>query len=60
MRDAVKEKTGARGLYRILESRLNDLYFNINKYKNQEVIISEMGFSIKNNNINIIEEKSVS
>lgn len=60
VKDAVKEKTGARGLYRILESRLNDLYFNINKYKNQEVIISEMGFSVKNNNINIIEEKSVS
>jgi ATP-dependent Clp protease ATP-binding subunit ClpX len=54
----IDEKTGARGLNRILETRLNELYFHIDKYKNQLLIISENEVIIKNNENILFEEKS--
>lgn len=37
--EALKEKTGARGLKTILEKKLENLYYNIDKHKNKKITL---------------------
>ena len=37
--EAIKEKTGARGLKTILEKKLENLYYNIDNHKNKKITL---------------------
>lgn len=56
--EAIDKKIGARGIRKVLESHLKELFFNIDNFKNSKILISEKieVFELNNDKNNLLQK----